>query len=1051
MNLTDDGRTGHNGVAQAGGAAGDGRLAEALEEYRGLLEAGAGPDREAFLSRHPEIAEELAECLSGLEFVHAVAPALSGAAAEGAAGGDAGAGVGPGAPLGDFRIVREVGRGGMGIVYEAEQISLGRRVALKVLPFAATMDPRQLQRFHNEARAAAGLHHTNIVPVHAVGCERGVHYYAMQFIDGRTLADLITQQRQGPPSQVPTMAEEEAAASATTVPPAAQATSAAPRDKAYFRRVAEWGIQAAEALDCAHSLGVVHRDVKPANLLVDGTGRLWVTDFGLAQVHSDARLTMTGDLVGTLRYMSPEQALAKRVVIDHRTDVYSLGATLYELLTLEPAFRGADRQELLRQIAFEEPRPPRRVNRAVPAELETIVLKALEKNPAERYATAKELADDLRRWLEDQPIQARRPSLGHRARKWAQRHKPLVGAVAVCLLVTLVTGGGSAGWVLGDRATRQREAEGKVRQALDEAAPRLRQGNPWDPALISAARRSEAQLNGDLISQDLRRRVEQLRRDVNMLADLERIRLDQTGPQDEHWDRTGADAAYMWAFQQYGIEVENLGPQQVTSLVQGSAIREHLVAGLYHWATSLTDDHSAARRLKRAKGLLELARQADPHQWQDLVRELMLARDGRELEHLVESAPVEELPAALLDQLEIVVRLRAKSSQPIQPLVELLRRAQRRFPADFWINNNLAQALHAHLQPPKLDEAIGFYRAALALRPLSPGAHLNLGLALYQSGNVEAAIAEYREAIHLRSDYVSAHSNLGLALKKKGQLDEAVAAFREAIRHHKDSAAAHNNLGLVLQDKGQLDDAIAEFREASRLKPDSPLPHCNLGNALRDRGQLDEAIAECREAIRLKKDYAEAHGNLGAAFLASGRLDEAAVESREAIRLQPGLSAAYGNLGLVLVQKGDVNEAIAFFTTAFAEHPKLRDDLQIQARYNAACAAALAGCDQGKYADRNDNQARGRLRRQALEWLRADLAAYRRLLDREPDKAGPAVRERMRHWQQDQDFAGVRGPEALAKLPEGERRDWQDLWAHVADTLAESERTAAAEKKAAPK
>jgi serine/threonine protein kinase len=178
-------------------------------------------------------------------------------------------------------------------------------------------------------------------------------------------------------------------------------------DRTYFRRVAELGIQAARALDHAHALGIVHRDVKPANLLVDGSGKLWVTDFGLAHIQSDARLTMTGDLVGTLRYMSPEQALAKRIVVDHRTDVYSLGATLYELLTLEPAFSGSDRQELLRQIAFEEPKAPRRINKAIPAELETIVQKAMEKNPADRYATAKELADDLRRFLVDEPIRAR--------------------------------------------------------------------------------------------------------------------------------------------------------------------------------------------------------------------------------------------------------------------------------------------------------------------------------------------------------------------------------------------------------------------------------------------------------------------------------------------------------------------------------------------------------------------------------------------------------------------------------------------------------------------
>src|SRR5262249_44000509 len=157
----------------------------------------------AFLACYPELAAELADCLSGLEFVHAVAPALSGAAARSAAAGDRGAGMPPGTPLGDFRLVREVGRGGMGVVYEAEQISLGRRVALKVLPLAAALDGRQLQRFHNEARAAAGLHHSNIVPVYGVGCERGVHYYAMQFIDGRTLAEFIAQQRGAAPEPVP--------------------------------------------------------------------------------------------------------------------------------------------------------------------------------------------------------------------------------------------------------------------------------------------------------------------------------------------------------------------------------------------------------------------------------------------------------------------------------------------------------------------------------------------------------------------------------------------------------------------------------------------------------------------------------------------------------------------------------------------------------------------------------------------------------------------------------------------------------------------------------
>src|SRR5205807_5640041 len=172
-------------------------------------------------------------------------------------------------------------------------------------------------------------------------------------------------------------------------------------DAVFFRTVAQLGIQAAEALEYAHQVGIIHRDIKPSNLLVDARGNLWITDFGLAHCQSQAGLTMSGDLVGTLRYMSPEQALAKRVLLDHRTDIYSLGATLYELLTGEPVFAGNDRQELLRQIAFEEPKPPRRLNKAVPVELETIVLKAMEKNPAERYPLAQDLADDLIRFLDD--------------------------------------------------------------------------------------------------------------------------------------------------------------------------------------------------------------------------------------------------------------------------------------------------------------------------------------------------------------------------------------------------------------------------------------------------------------------------------------------------------------------------------------------------------------------------------------------------------------------------------------------------------------------------
>jgi len=268
-----------------------------------------------------------------------------------------------------------------------------------------------------------------------------------------------------------------------SVSPTAISTNQSTRTPAYFRTIANLGVQAAAALDHAHQLGVVHRDIKPANLMVDVRGNLWITDFGLAHCQSQAGLTMSGDLVGTLRYMSPEQALA-RVQVDQRTDIYSLGATLYELLTLEPALEGRDRQELLRQIAFEEPRPPRQRNKAIPQELETIVLKALEKNPSERYASAREVADDLERYLKDEPIRARRPTLVHKVKKWARRHPGVVRTAlfsAAVLLITITTIAALANWRLSEeqQATRNQllltqtaEKEGRhrlYRSLVDQA------------------------------------------------------------------------------------------------------------------------------------------------------------------------------------------------------------------------------------------------------------------------------------------------------------------------------------------------------------------------------------------------------------------------------------------------------------------------------------------------------------------------------------------------------------------------------------------------------
>jgi serine/threonine protein kinase len=445
-------------------------VTEATDDFMDRLHRGEQPDIADYAGRYPQIAGILRQLLPAVRLMsRSSSDALARPTPTPAGSQSLGC-------LGDFRLLREIGRGGMGVVYEAEQVSLGRRVALKVLPLAAALDPRQLQRFRLEAQAAAHLHHAHIVSIHSVGCEHGVYHYAMQYIEGRSLAEVIGQLQQhdhesaaGPSSgalselasRVAPAERSSGAAAADTAaePRAAAATVQSVGDAAYFRTMAALGIQAAEALEYAHTMGVIHRDVKPANLLLDVHGDLYVTDFGLAQLRGVPELTMTGDLVGTLRYMSPEQTLGQRGVMDHRTDIYSLGATLYELLTLAPAFDAPERHALLRQIAEEDPIPPRHWNRAIPVDLETIVLKAMAKEPASRYSNAKELADDLRRFLEHRPIQARRPTLLERAAKWSRRHRPVVAAAVGLLLVAAVGFAVSTALIARERSRLAEEQE----------------------------------------------------------------------------------------------------------------------------------------------------------------------------------------------------------------------------------------------------------------------------------------------------------------------------------------------------------------------------------------------------------------------------------------------------------------------------------------------------------------------------------------------------------------------------------------------------------------
>ncbi|MCA9058779.1 MAG: serine/threonine protein kinase, partial [Planctomycetaceae bacterium] len=501
----------------------DPRIMECVREYVAALEAGERPDRATFSQRLPELAEELEECLEGAELAFAMggpAPAASEFQRI------------QGQPLGDFRILREIGRGGMGTVYEAEQLSLGRMVALKVLPFAASLDARNLTRFRLESQAAAQLHHPHIVPVYAVGSDRGTHYYAMQLINGRPLSDLLRDSRCDERTVVPSRTNSNNSPATPNAPVSGakvtgtaasttanarlaktqdgRATAAQSRGTSLggnlrerVRASARLISQIADALDYAHASGVIHRDVKPGNLLLDHNGHIWITDFGLAHVASSVQVTQSGDLLGTLRYMSPEQAGGQRSIVDHRTDVYSLGATLYEMLCLRPVFDGVDRQTLLNQILNSEPAPPRQVNPLIPVELETIVLKAIAKLPGERYLSAADLAEDLRRFLDERPILARRPTLADRVRKWMRRHPATVGSVVITLLLG-VFGLTAAVAAVSHQKSLTTDALLREQQRAEEAEHQFRLAQQAADEMLAVA---EEDLSNDPIQEGLRQRL----------------------------------------------------------------------------------------------------------------------------------------------------------------------------------------------------------------------------------------------------------------------------------------------------------------------------------------------------------------------------------------------------------------------------------------------------------------------------------------------------------------------------------------------------------------
>jgi serine/threonine protein kinase/tetratricopeptide (TPR) repeat protein len=824
----------------------DPRLGEILDSYLAALEQGQAPPIEQVLAEHQDLRSSLEPALRKLRELHRVALGID---HDTSAPQTIGHGLLEGGVLGDFRIHREIGRGGMGVVYEAEQISLSRRVALKILPFAAMLDPRHLQRFKNEALAAAHLAHPNIVDVYGIGRERGVHFYVMRLIEGQTLAAVIEVMRaQGsgvgaqddsaaplPPGEsrerasgadpisvgnalsgVPqprgdvalgaTVGSSSSAASfrlsslelrtpaADTVrsPLAALSTLRTDKPRDFFRLVAELGIQAAEALDHAHQMGIVHRDIKPSNLILqcshlaprdgaskyhhaerdDYTPKLWITDFGLARIESDATLTITGDLLGTLRYMSPEQAEGKSAVLDHRTDIYSLGITLYELATLRPAFPATDRQTLLQQIAHDEPPAPRKLNAEIPADFETILLKAIAKDPHDRYGSAGDLAADLRRLVAREPILARPPGRLRRLARWSWRHRGLVAAAVILLAVTAT---------------------------LATAA-----------AVLFAIERDKTVAAHDD-------------------ADRERKRAEEN---------------YLTARQAVAQMLKQVADEQIAVVPGMRDVREKLLKDALVFYTKLIESspRDAQAYIERAQVHRSLRMQSE---------------ERRDYEKAVELDPDNAAVHAALANCYFWAKKWGKPNRPFDLNLALLH-AQKTLELQpdngeaIWISSvGLADQ-------GRQSEALGQIKAFERNAFSTASTFERLAVAYRDIGEPQLALPYARRATEMDSSSFQAHLTLAESLAAMGRIDEALESYETTLRlspfHYARGDSRHWHRGDLLVQKGRYAEAVEDYGIAIQTNPQSYMPYKRRAVAHFHLKHFDQALADLNKAYELRPD-----------------------------------------------------------------------------------------------------------------------------------------------------------------------------------------------------